>query len=387
MISNIELFYEPRKILQSLSAKEQGSEMSDRQTAFLCGLIKKFRPKKILEIGVAAGGTTAIMLNCISMLELDTKVVSVDLFSDYYRDATKKVGYLAEECKDILNTKQEYTLYTGKLVAELLDKLDGDIDFVVLDTMHSLPGELLDFLAVFPLLKQGCVVVLHDIILNHRKDSAAQFAAKILFDTVVADKFLDIDQEGRLSNIGAFVITEDTGKYIENIFSALTITWKYLPDDKSLNLYRECYRKYYTENETRLYDMAVNLNKETVHNCIFAERARMIKIYKWLENMRFKKVYMYGCGKFGRQFYTILDQCGIELGGYIISDGQELSAGEERVMYLSDITLDKSKDIIFVGVRPALWPEICARLQERGICEYILPIDEIFELIDLHEKG
>ncbi len=52
--------------------------MSERQSGFLCGLIKEFKPKRILEIGVAAGGTTAIMLNCISMLGLETSIVSID---------------------------------------------------------------------------------------------------------------------------------------------------------------------------------------------------------------------------------------------------------------------------------------------------------------------
>ena len=95
MRTNLELFYEPRKVLNRLSSKGWGAEMSERQSGFLCGLIKEFKPKRILEIGVAAGGTTAIMLNCISMLGLETSIVSIDVSVDYYRDTNKKTGYLA----------------------------------------------------------------------------------------------------------------------------------------------------------------------------------------------------------------------------------------------------------------------------------------------------
>ena len=37
-------------------------EMSGYESGFLCGLIKRYRPKKILELGVAAGVSTAIII-------------------------------------------------------------------------------------------------------------------------------------------------------------------------------------------------------------------------------------------------------------------------------------------------------------------------------------
>lgn len=36
--------------------------MSEFDSAFLCGIIKKQKPKKILELGIASGGTTAIIM-------------------------------------------------------------------------------------------------------------------------------------------------------------------------------------------------------------------------------------------------------------------------------------------------------------------------------------
>lgn len=40
------------------------SEMSYLERCFLNGIIRQTKPKKILELGVSAGGSSAIILNC-----------------------------------------------------------------------------------------------------------------------------------------------------------------------------------------------------------------------------------------------------------------------------------------------------------------------------------
>lgn len=56
MYQTVELFEEPRKeILSKLNILEK-PEMSDFDSAFLCGMLKKFRPTKIMEVGIAGGG-------------------------------------------------------------------------------------------------------------------------------------------------------------------------------------------------------------------------------------------------------------------------------------------------------------------------------------------
>ena len=66
--------FEPRrKILPQLPefVDSQGyrePEMSESESAFLCGALKQFHPKKILEIGVAGGATTAIIVQTLEDL-------------------------------------------------------------------------------------------------------------------------------------------------------------------------------------------------------------------------------------------------------------------------------------------------------------------------------
>ena len=379
MTKENELFYEPAQILNQLTDYgEYGSEMSERQLAFLCGLIKKNRPKKIVEIGVGVGGTTSVILNCISMLGLKAKMTSIDLSTYYYRDKTKETGYLAEEAKKILNTEVDHILYTGEYAVNHAEKIGDNIDFLILDTVHSLPGELLDFLAFYPFLKQNAVVVLHDIALNHFHNQPTQIATKILFDTVVADKIYGLDDESLpLLNIGAFMITADTDKYIDSIFSALTLTWNYPLQKEELFLYRDFYDKYYSAECLELFDLAVSMNRRTwEENREEKKRVRQdefLRLYRWMEMVKSSgDVYIYGCGYMGQRLYHFLDICGIRLKGYVVSDGQNRT-GMTNVFYLSEVDFDEKKEVILLGTDSSLHTEICAKLSERGIQKYIVP--------------
>lgn len=379
-----ELFYEPAEILNRFDGTT--AEMSNRELAFLCGLIKKYKPRKLVEIGVAAGGTTSVILQCIAMLNYDTQVFSLDLSEDYYRQPSKKTGYLLNECKKLLVGKVDHTLFTGKYAIEYLESIGKDIDFLVLDTVHTMPGELLDFLAFYQFLHFGSVVVLHDIALNHYSNNVDGFATKLLLDTAAADKIMNFDNN-TFPNIGAFIVNEDTSKYISNIFSALTITWKYRPSDRELLIYRDLYKKYYSYENLELFDMAVELNQRTLEKRVVVnasnKRDKFLKLYKHIEQLKDKNVYVYGCGNYGRQFYHMLNECGVTLKGFIISDGEERSIIENcgKVYYLSEIELDKESDMIYLGVNMKLHKEICAELDKRQISAYIIPDNTIFEYI------
>lgn len=278
MIRKIQLFYEPLEIKKSLSSS--GAEMSEWQSAFLCGLIKEYKPMKILEVGVAAGGTTAIILNCISILGLDAEVYSVDTSVDYYRDKSKKTGHLAQECKQYLKRTVKHKMYMGGVLPECIDEIGGNIDLVILDTMHTLPGEMLDFLVCFPYLRKGSIVVLHDITLNQLGRSACidSYATKVLLSSVTGEKIIckGDDTPWLSPEIGAFLVTDDTSKYIENVFSALTITWKYIPESRYMKLYRNHILKHYENELLEEFDDAVAMNTAT----LFLKQNSMKQILK-----------------------------------------------------------------------------------------------------------
>ena len=271
MYQNVELYCEPESILGKM--EEGYCEMSSSQLGFLCGLIKQKNPEKVVEVGVAGGGTTSVIMNCLHLMNSFAKMYSVDLNEKCYRRSDKSTGYQLEEVKTELDNYDNHKFILGNVLPAVIEEIGNNIDFVVLDTVHALPGELLDFLCVLPYLKEGAIVVLHDVVLNLRRDKSS-YATKIVMDTAVGEKFYNY-KDGNL-NIGAIQVNSDTRKYIANVFSAFSISWNYLPSESELMLYRESYRKHYDEECLHLYDVFVDaqIKKEQICN---KERYTFIK--------------------------------------------------------------------------------------------------------------
>lgn len=376
-----ESFSEPIEILDKM-AYQGKSEMTEWQLKFVCGLIKQKRPRKILEIGVAAGGTTAVLLNCISLLGLDAEVFSIDVNEKLYSDNSKCTGYLARQCMPYLQNQVNWTLYTNGISVEFLEQIGEDIDFVILDTMHILPGELLDFLACLPYLSDHCTVVLHDIALHHLGNEADGYATQVLFDTVAAKKIIGSDDESpqNYPNIGAFEINEDTRKYVGNVFGALLLTWRYMPSLEQIRLYRDFYCRHYEKKYIDIFDKAFALNENTLGKMLQKKETEFQEMYRLVNTCAKHRVYIYGCGKFGKAFYKLLKNCGVDVRGYIITDGNEKEE-KEQVYYLSEIDFHMEQDLILVGVNTNLQEEIRENLEKKEIRNYLLPSVAVCEFI------
>lgn len=258
--------YEVAELYEISGIEDNKSEMSDSQLFFLCGLIKEFQPKKIVEVGVSAGGTTVNIIKCINRLGIKCDMYSVDLLDYYYRDNTKPCGYMIEEIN--ANERSFHRLLTGEILPKRLGEIGNGIDFLILDTVHLLPGEVLDFLAIFPFLKENAVVVLHDIALHHLSDKNC-IATNVLFQTVVAEKYLNNNEY--FPNIAAFRINEDTKKYIFDVFCCLTLPWDYIPDEEQIETYSKMYSEHYGSDALLLWKQARSVAKK----CINRENERI----------------------------------------------------------------------------------------------------------------
>ena len=167
------------------------------------------------------------------------------------------------------------------------------------------------------------------------------------------------------------------------MFSALTITWKYIPDNRELEIYRENYKENYPYEMIELFDTAVELNRRTFQKRKDNKQHEFLRIYNWIDSFKEKRVYVYGCGNFGRRLYQFLSECGINLNGYIISDGQKKTENIENVYYLSEIEIDKEKDKVLIGVNDSLQEEIRAELRKREIFDYVFPdMDYIWDYLN-----
>lgn len=239
-------------------------EMSISDRLFLNGLIRQVKPKKILEVGVAAGGSAAIILNAIKDIE-DAKLYSVDFFKNYYQDPSKFSGYLVNEICPELSDK--WTLYTEGFVANHLDKIGKDIDFCLIDTIHVNPGEILDFLMVLPYLKKNAVVVFHDTSLFAYYDINC-ITNCLLLSAIPGEKIVPSNHDGYkyFPNIGAVILDDKIKEKIWGIFNLLTLPWRYLLSLQDYAVVLEHFERFYDKKFIKMFLDAKCFNEERVNN-------------------------------------------------------------------------------------------------------------------------
>lgn len=289
--SEVELFVEPRKACLSSYHWPKGEpEMTEFESAFLCGLIRERKPKKIVEIGVAGGGTTGVILKCLEFLGVssEVEVFSMDLAETFYRQKDKRTGYLAD---DIINSRSDFhhKFLLGKLLPEVVDEIGDNIDFVILDTVHSMPGEVLDFLAIYPYLNSNACVVLHDFSSNISGQNPLAFATQLVFSSVAATKIIKQDDSRpyRYPNIGAFVVNDTTKENIGFVLNSLIITWRYIMSEKWFDIYFNHYSKHYGLEFANLFSNIYHIQKEKSKGLLW--NSRLFKVISSLHKS-FRKI-------------------------------------------------------------------------------------------------
>lgn len=198
------------------------SEMLNNERYFLNGLIRYLKPKKMLEVGVAGGGSSAIMLNATRDID-DSILFSVDYLDKYWIDSNKKTGFVITDY--FPEFADRYKLYTGGDVSKHIEKVGNGVELTLLDTTHMHPTETLNFLCILPFLNTNSWVVLHDISLHFFNEKS--LACKYLYGHVVSENKISptSDFSHSFSNIGTFQVTDLTHQCIENVSMSLTIPW------------------------------------------------------------------------------------------------------------------------------------------------------------------
>lgn len=241
------------------------SEMLPSERVFLDNLLREKKPQKILEIGVSAGASSVVILNAMKDLP-GSKLFSVELSEKYYPDMNDESrkdkrlsGFLVKQYFPDIDEKK-WRLFTGNVSAAFMEEIGGDVDFVLLDASHCLPGEVLDLLMILPFLKTGATVVLHDVNLNYNNAEMQFFlvACRVLFSLVTADNKTLIDKVsvGRLPNIGSFEISQETRDNVSDLFQALTIPWWYVPEKEHYEAMLALFKKHYSKENCDLFTTA-----------------------------------------------------------------------------------------------------------------------------------
>jgi predicted O-methyltransferase YrrM len=229
------------------------SEMSFAQRMFINALILRKKPKKLLEIGVSAGGSSIVILNAIKDFS-DAKLFSIDLNDIWYKDTNYKTGYYVDNYPQL---KGKWKLFTGGLALKFIEEiaLGGEVDFCLIDTVHYNPGEIFDILMVLPFLKDDAVIVFHDVALHTYFSLKGRIALgqkaitnNLLMSSITGEKYLMDSMEGiNFPNIAGIKINKHTKENVFEIFNLLILKWSYIPTEVQEGEIFSHFSKYYNE--------------------------------------------------------------------------------------------------------------------------------------------
>lgn len=238
-------------------------ELTPDEMKFFNGILRKIKPKKIVEIGVSRGGSSALILNAIKDIK-GAKLYSIDKNKMCYKNKTKKTGFLVSE--QFPELMKNWKIFVGGITAEFIESIGDGIDLVFIDTVHFTPGEMLDWLMVLPFLKREAIVVLHDTFFLYwnkkvtrikRHTSNNQIITYVRGDLILPS----YGDKAFFRNIGGLKLSPKQQNYYYQYFLALGIQWEYMPSEKDLAIMRKFFMKYYGQKCVEVFDDAVEKNK------------------------------------------------------------------------------------------------------------------------------
>lgn len=131
----------------------------------LLNILEVTKPKVILEIGTANGGTLFLFAH---IAQRNATLISIDLPGGKFGGGYPKFRELLYK-KFIINKQQIYLLRLDSHANETLNKIKNIIgneciDFLFIDGDHTFEGIKKDFDMYSPLLRKGGIIACHDIV-------------------------------------------------------------------------------------------------------------------------------------------------------------------------------------------------------------------------------
>lgn len=255
--------YQNYFITNKMKSKAGWMFTSDKQYYLMNGIIRKHRPKNCLEVGVARGGSSILILNAIKDID-NSRLVSLDLNTNFYMNNSLLTGYRVKQYFSELTSK--WQLFTGEQPHIFLKKLNIKFDFVFLDTAHISPGEIINFIEILPFLNENAILVLHDIMFHFYKENIREKIVSVsspqllLMSAIYGDKILIKNNKG-IDNMGVIFLYKNQKNHYLDYFLLLLSFWDYLPTKKQINEIRIFIKEYYKDElYLSIFDTAIKNN-------------------------------------------------------------------------------------------------------------------------------
>lgn len=359
------------KPIEQFNISELHCEMSIDQLACICNVIKINRPRKIVEVGVAAGGTTTVIYECARMLDLKCEIYSVDIAENHYTDKNKRCGYVAEDyIHNNYSDQITHQFLLGKYFPEQIDKIGNNIDMLILDSVHALPGEVLDYLVARPFLSSRAVVILHDITLWNSTYAPFSMPTNLLLNIERGIK--TVNWKKNVPDIG--IIAVDSANYSsdEDLFWLLMAEWQHKLSKYEVKTYRDFYERSYGSGLVEIFDKSFLLNRKK--NDLPVRRWIMNEYRLFVES--YKKILLYGCGKRGKILFTELKKYKCP-DGFIVSE--KGSNEEDLPIYVFDELNCINQEVLIIV---AAYDEAIVTKLENSKYHWVKVPEEIWKVLE-----
>jgi predicted O-methyltransferase YrrM len=257
--------YETEFVTSEIKQKSRWYLKNEKEAYFINGIIRKYKPKRCLEIGVARGGSSVVILNALKDID-NSFLVSLDLNEQLFSDPTKKTGFIVKEVFPELS--KNWQLFTGDQPHKFLMKLNITFDFLFLDTAHYAPGEMINIIEALPFLKEKAIIVVHDL-LWHFFDAPKTklYPSNVYLIPAIFGEKVIYEENDSLANIVAIFLYPNQEKHYLDYFLLLLSFWEYMPTENQINDLIEFIKIYYKKDiYLKIFKKAVELNKKLVGN-------------------------------------------------------------------------------------------------------------------------
>jgi len=199
------------------------ASISDVDAAFVAGLVKQLRTRKVIEIGVASGWGSCVILAALEAAGVDdAELHGIDIAQRFFYDAAYETGQCVREAMP--RWLDRYHLTTGFTAGECVRNVGAGIDFAFIDAHHMHPWATLDLLATMPFLEAGSWVALHDLNLSRKEDQEHRNRGpKYLFEGWDGDRLHSVQQP---TMVGAIRMPEDAAGALPVLLDILYTPWE-----------------------------------------------------------------------------------------------------------------------------------------------------------------
>jgi len=178
--------------------------ISTGDAAYLCALVARLEAQHVLEIGVAAGTSSAALLYALDQQPGAGRLYSVDIRASCYFDPHYRTGAATLEMYPA--PRSRWILHVNADARRFRRMCRTQFDLIFIDGNHAHPWPLLDVLHVATLARPGAWIALHDLELPRLYPQFQLYGPAWLFEAWPGVKEAGT---GEAENIGAVQVPAD----------------------------------------------------------------------------------------------------------------------------------------------------------------------------------